>query len=124
MAVALTLNLLSFGIPFLGYLLGIAIRKRLFPGPDSPSFAYQCLLGIPVSLVVVSPMLPIFQSAVASSNNIPTYLITLGIVIEHGMIVQETATKHLQNLLNKDSSSKPASQSPAGAPGPLSSGAA
>ena len=59
-------------------------------------FSYlNLLLGIPVSLVVVSPLLPVIA---ATYSNVPALLLTLGIVIEHGMLVNETATTHLKKL--------------------------
>lgn len=86
-------------IPFLAYYLGIYIGKAAFPDPDSPSLYAQMLLGIPVCLIVVSPMIYALRSAIGS--HVPTYLFTLGIIIEHGMIVHETAAKHLEEQLRR-----------------------
>lgn len=88
-------NLFGFGVPFACYYLGIVIRKVVLPGKTSPPLGHQCLLGIPVSLVVVSPLLPVVAAAY---SNVPALLLTLGIVIEHGMLVNETATTHLKRL--------------------------
>jgi hypothetical protein len=71
------------------------IRKVAWPGDKSPPFSHQFLLGIPVSLVVVSPMIPVLSRTV---SDVPALLITLGIVIEHGMILNETATTQLKKL--------------------------
>jgi len=88
-------NLFGWGAPFVCYYLGIIIRKVVLPGASSPPLSHQFLLGIPVSLVVVSPLLPVVAAAY---SDVPALLLTLGIVIEHGMLVNETATTHLKKL--------------------------
>lgn len=89
------INICQFIVPFVCYFFGILVRKIALPGKDSPPLNHQLLLGIPVSLVVVSPMLPVIT---ASVSNVPSYLVALGILIEHGMLVNETATTHLKKL--------------------------
>lgn len=91
-------NVISVCIPFLCYYLGIYIRKKVLPGQDSPPLSDQFLLGVPVSLVVVSPMLPVIS---ASYSNVTALLVTLGVIIEHGMLVHETATVHLKKLTGR-----------------------
>lgn len=91
-------NLLNMCIPFLCYYLGIFIRKKVWPGKNSLSLGHQFLLGIPVSLIVVSPLLPVIDTAY---KDIPALLITLGIIVEHGMLVNETLSTHLKNLINR-----------------------
>ena len=88
-------NIFGFSVPFACYYIGIVIRKVVLPGKSSPPLVHQLLLGIPVSLVVVSPLLPVVA---ATYSNVPALLLTLGIVIEHGMLVNETATTHLKKL--------------------------
>lgn len=88
-------NFLGIAAPFACYYLGIFIRKKVLPGKDSPPLGHQFLLGVPVSLLVVSPMLPVLAAAY---SNTPALLVTLGIVIEHGMLVNETATSRLKKL--------------------------
>ena len=88
-------NLFGFAAPFACYFGGIVIRKVVLPGRQSPPLGHQFLLGVPVSLVVVSPLLPVVAAAY---SNLPALLLTFGIVIEHGMLVNETATTHLKRL--------------------------
>jgi hypothetical protein len=85
-------NLLVLIVPFASYFLGIVIRKKALPGKNSPPLSHQLLIGIPVSLVVVSPMLPIISKTIADT---PAFLVSMGIIMEHGMLVNETITKHL-----------------------------
>lgn len=92
------INIFAIAAPFLCYFLGIFIRKKVLPGRDSPPLTHQFLLGIPVSLVVVSPMLPVLS---ATYSDVSALLVTLGILIEHGMLVNETATIHLKNLSSR-----------------------
>ena len=84
-------------VPFGAYYLGIFIRRFALPGSSGPSLMGQFLLGIPVSLVVVSPFVPILG---ATNLPIPGYLVTLGVIMEHGMLVHETAVSRLQKLLS------------------------
>jgi len=97
----LVINLLQVGVPFAAYFAGILIRKIALPGENSPSLRSQCLLGVPVSLVIVSPVLTIFHESV---HNASAYLLTVGIIMEHGMLVTETAVKHLQALIQGQAS--------------------
>lgn len=94
-------NLAIWVVPFIAYFLGICIRKITFPGQSSPSLQHQLLLGVPVALVIVSPILTIMKSSM--SADVTVYLFNLGIVIEHGMLVQETATNHLTKLAKRGS---------------------
>jgi hypothetical protein len=85
-------------VPFLCYYLGIIIRKVVIPGVDSPSLGKQLLLGIPISLVVVTPLLAAFLHLQANTD-ITALLVMIGTIIEQGMIMNETATKILANLV-------------------------
>lgn len=89
-------NVLLAVVPFGAYYCGIIIRKLAMPPQRRLSLRSQCLLGIPISLVVVSPFLPILST---TTENVPGYLLTLGLIMEHGMLVHETATKHLTDHL-------------------------
>jgi hypothetical protein len=97
---ALAINLLQVGVPFAAFFLGIVIRKFALPGKNSPSLACQFLLGVPVSLVIVSPLLNIF-----SQHQMAPYLATVGLVIEHGMLVMETVTKWFKDLPDQPNTS-------------------
>jgi hypothetical protein len=81
--------------PFLCYFAGIIIRKIVLPGRNSPPLHHQLLMGIPVSLVVVSPLLPVIANTISDPAS---FLVTMGIIMEHGMLVNETATHHLKKL--------------------------
>ena len=93
-----TMSVLAFG----AYYLGIVIRKKILPGPDSLPLGKQMLLGIPVSLVVVPPLLAILAavSGDSTSNQLST-LSTIGIIMEHGMLLNETFSTHLQSIINR-----------------------
>ena len=106
----LVLTFVATGLPFAAYFLGIVIRKVALPGKNSPPLSHQLLLGIPFSLMVVSPMLIVFEESAASR---PAFLLTLGIIIEHGMIVTETATKQLQSLIRTSGKQRGAARRPA-----------
>ena len=88
-------NVLLLVVAFAAYFLGIVIRKAAVPGRMRISLSCQLLLGIPVSLLVVSPLLPVLSAADSWS---PAWLLTIGVIMEHGMLVNETATYHLNKL--------------------------
>jgi hypothetical protein len=74
--------LLGFG----AYFIGIIIRKITLPSQHSPTLLNQLLLGIPVSLVVVTPLLVILAAAFRGTESSKfAGLTTLGIIMEHGM---------------------------------------
>lgn len=88
------------GLAFTAYYIGIIIRKVTIPGKNSPPLLKQFLLGIPASLLVVSPLLSILSIALSQTESNPqTLLATLGLIIEHGMLVNETITKKLNELI-------------------------
>ena len=87
-------------LAFASYFLGIVIRKIAMPSPDAPSMAKQLLLGVPVSLVVVPVLSGVLQSAVQSSTtSSAAILVTLGLIMEHGMILNESIAKQLKERL-------------------------
>ena len=90
-------NFAVWAVPFFAYFLGIGIRKRVFPGKGSPPLVDQMLLGIPVCLIVVSPLISALQQSFGT--HIPTYLFTVGIIMEHGMLVHETASKRVKEQI-------------------------
>ena len=99
------INTLQVGVPFAAFFVGIIVRKMALPGPNSPPLRCQMLLGVPVSLVIVSPLLTVFGEAIHDPS---AYLLTVGIIMEHGMLVTETAVKHLQNLIQSPGTVAPA----------------
>ena len=88
-------NIVAVALPFGCYYFGILVRKVVFPGSDSPPLFHQLLLGVPISLAVVSPLLPVFAKVL---SDIPALLVTLGVIMEHGMIVNETATQRIKKI--------------------------
>lgn len=85
-------------LPFAAYFLGILIRKIVFPNTSDLSLVHLFLLGIPVCLIIVSPL--IYSLQAAFKDNLPSYLFTIGVIIEHGMVVHETAAKRLKEQLS------------------------
>lgn len=92
-----SINLIWVILSFLAYFLGIVIRKITLPGKNSLPLPQQLLLGIPVAPIVVSPFLALLIQAI-DTFNWGVFLLTVGIIMEHGMLVNETATQHLNKL--------------------------
>jgi fucose 4-O-acetylase-like acetyltransferase len=91
-------NFLSIAVPFFAYFLGIVIRKKVMPGRGSLPLRRQMLLGIPASLVVVSPILPVVNATIP---NLPGFLVTMGLIMEQGMLLNETVTNRLKKEIGK-----------------------
>jgi hypothetical protein len=91
-------------VGFSAYYIGVIIRKIALPGKDSPTLVNQLLLGIPVSLVVVTPLLGVLGAAFRGTESAQfAALTTLGIIMEHGMLLNETLTKHLKKIVDDTS---------------------
>jgi hypothetical protein len=82
-------------LPYGAYFLGILIRRIALQGGSNSSHVCQFLLGIPVSLVVVSPLL---MTVIPTISSVPGYLLTMGLVMEQGMVLNETIVSHLRDL--------------------------
>ena len=94
-------------VPLLAFFLGVFIRKFALPSRKSPPLPRLLLLSIPVSLVVVAPFIVLIPPSIAE---LPKMLLTLGIIMEHGMVVPETLSAHLRKLLNDPTDDSPARQ--------------
>ena len=88
-------NILLLVLPFGAYYVGILVRRYALPGNSTSSLACQALLGLPVSLVVVSPLL---VTVIPNVSNVPGYLLTMGIIMEQGMLLNETIVSHLRDI--------------------------
>jgi hypothetical protein len=83
-------------LPYGAYYLGVLIRRYALPGDSKASLGCQLLLGIPVSLVVVSPLL---MTVMPNISNVPGYLLAMGLIMEQGMVLNETVVSHLKDLV-------------------------
>lgn len=80
-------------LPFGAYFLGIFIRRAVFSREDELPFSSLVLLGIPLSLGIVSPLIYTLQEAFLANR--VSYLLTIGIIIEQGMTVHEAAMRRI-----------------------------
>jgi hypothetical protein len=81
--------------PFLGYFLGVILRRVAFPGKHSLPLGRQIVLGIPVALVVIAVFSPALH---ITSANLTGFLMTIGLLVEHGMLLNEPVTYRLSRL--------------------------
>jgi len=87
-------NILIFLLTITPYYFGIYIRYKIFPSKSAPPLKHQFLLGIPICLVVITPMIPVIIKTITDWS----ILVTIGIIIEQGMILNETATSRIKKL--------------------------
>jgi hypothetical protein len=88
-------NILLAVLPFLGYFLGVIIRRVTVPGRYSLSLGLQFLFGIPVALLVFAAFLPVLH---LTKSNLAGFLVAVVALVEHGMLVNEPATYHLKRF--------------------------
>ena len=89
-------------LPFVAYYVGITIRKITFPSEKSAPLVHQYLLGIPVGLVLVSPTIKVFLNIVVTDRT--ALFVAIGIVMEHGMFLQEEVNKLFDKTLRRPAS--------------------
>lgn len=108
---------LNFFLPcifaFGAYYAGILIRFYGLPGNSPLPLGRQLILGIPVSIGVVTPLLAVLGTAMSSSESNQTSLLgVIGIIMEHGMVFNEKLTQRLHQLVNDDEPPKAPPQEP------------
>lgn len=86
-----------FVIPYGSYFIGIYVRNKWLPEEHSPSLSTLMIIGIPVCLVIVSPILIAAEDSLATISY--AYFLTVGIVMEHGMVVHETAIARINKAI-------------------------
>jgi hypothetical protein len=80
--------------PYLAYFFGIFVRYRVMPSPTSPPLKDQMLLGVPMALLIVSPMLAGIDYTKTSA-----FLTVVGYIMFHGMALQESASRKLKDFI-------------------------
>lgn len=80
--------LLGF-ILFFAYYPGVYIQKAVFPSANSPILKHQFLIAIPLSVAIVAPLLAMIGTAITDAKSISGYFVTIGIIIEHGLFMNE-----------------------------------
>lgn len=82
-------TLLFVVVPILAYFLGVVIRKKVFPLPDGPPLKHQLLLALPLSLGVVGALMAPLGTAISDTQSLWGYLIVIGVIMEHGLFMNE-----------------------------------
>ncbi len=93
--ISITEILLIWIVPYSAYLFGIIIRKVVMPNPKSPTLFKQLLLAVPFCLIVVTPLLVTVEKSLTDLN---TYLVSIGVIMEHGMLLHETIVKRIGSI--------------------------
>jgi len=87
-------NIMLLVLPFGAYYVGILIRRYALPGESTSTLICQFLLGIPMSIAVVTAILATVKPNTANALG---YLSTLGIIMEHGMVLNEAVISRLKD---------------------------
>src|SRR3712207_5255287 len=90
--------------PYLAFSLGIYIRNQCLPETHPPTLKKLLLLGVPVYFVAVAPILLAAQEILTELSY--GYMLTLGLVMEQGMVVHETAASRMAQAI-KHSTAQP-----------------
>ncbi|ABC30301.1 hypothetical protein HCH_03559 [Hahella chejuensis KCTC 2396] len=86
-------------IPFAAYFLGVYIRITVFPSPQSLVMKHQFLVAIPLSVMVIAPLIVTLGQAITDAENLSAYLITIGVIIEHGLFMNEAVCERFNAKL-------------------------
>ena len=86
----------TWSVPYLCCYLGIFIRKQVYPLHSDLSLTFLFLLAIPICLVIITPVIGLIQDCL--NSNWFAYMFILGIIMEHGMVVHERATKGIGGI--------------------------
>jgi hypothetical protein len=92
----------AFGLPFFGYFVGIVIRRTALDKPGGPPLHHQLLVGIPLSLVTVPPLMAVLPNQTQYSLDAAAfsrYLVNLGMVMGAGMALPEAAARFLRKCI-------------------------
>lgn len=88
-----------FIIPYGSYFFGIYVRNKYLPERHSPGLRALMIIGIPICLVIISPILIAAEESLATITY--AYFLTIGIIMEHGMVVHETAITRIKKRIKK-----------------------
>jgi hypothetical protein len=89
-------NVLALTILFGAYFVGIVVRRVALPAPDSPSLGRLLLLGVPGSMLAVGGLGSLVLKL--DDFDIMRLIAAAAAIMEHGMIVHESALKTIQQL--------------------------
>ncbi len=98
-------NILVLVLGFGCYFLGILVRCKGFPGPKTPRLSQQLWMSILVAPLTLGAMVPVIQ---ASMTSLGSALLMIGLIIEQGAVVNETATAVFQQAMQGRGSIPPA----------------
>ena len=76
-------------VPFFSYYVGVCIRHVVFPSSKSRPLIHQFLIAIPLSILIIAPLLGTIGVAITVVGSWSGYLITIAIIIEHGIFMNE-----------------------------------
>ena len=97
--------LLSYGLPFLAYYIGIFVRyyaKFLHDSPPPP-LDQQLVAGIVFSFVAVVPLLPSIRLAVSETGvDEIAYSLILVVIMQEGLVLHERAVTAVKKLIRDD----------------------
>jgi len=82
-------------LPFAAYYLGIVIRRYAFPDDFTSTLGRQFLVGVPMSIGVV---VPLCTTVIPNISSVLGYIAMIGLVIEQGMVLNETVSSRLKPL--------------------------
>ncbi|MEQ8335143.1 hypothetical protein [Nisaea sp.] len=94
-------------LPIVFYYLGILIRRYVFPSDDDMEIKKQFVLGFFVGGTVLFVMTDVLQAALQNTNSRAdswtAYLVGLFVMLEHGLIVQESGRQKIASLIKRAS---------------------
>lgn len=97
--------LLIIGVSFAMYYLGIVLRFYTFPGENPMPLGRQCAMGFIFAFPLVTSFLLVLRQAFFGAEvNEVAALAIMGILLEHGFVMNDTWTQKLKTIIDRNSS--------------------
>lgn len=93
------LNVLTWGVPFFGFYLGVSLRHLAFGHVNSPRFIQRFAVALPVSLMLISSFNALLKEI--GEPSIGSIFFVTGFIIEQGLLLDIGLAKFLDEQTNK-----------------------
>ena len=94
--------ILTYGLPFLAYYVGILVRyyAKFLHDSDSPPLKEQLVAGCVFSFVAIAPLFPSLRLAVSAEGGVDliAYFLVVVVIMQEGLVLHERAVTVVKKL--------------------------
>lgn len=96
-------SLTVIAVCFATYFLGIVLRYFALPGKNPMPLRQQCAIGFVLAFAIVGPFLVVMRAAFfGAETNAATAFATIGVILEHGFVMNNTLTREIRRMVSRD----------------------